>query len=73
MPLGAKKTSLLDYHFHQQIFNPTCLLGTFFLEFHPTRLANFLPYLFIWAYFFMKFTQNIHPTRLLGPTRLIGT
>jgi hypothetical protein len=29
--------------------------------------------LFIWAYFFMKFTQNIHPTRLLGPTCLIGT
>ena len=21
----------------------------------------------------MKFTQNIHPTRLFGPTRLIGT
>ena len=35
--------------------------------FHPTWLANFPPYLF------MKFSQNNHPTRLFGPTRLIGT
>ena len=30
-------------------------------------------YSFIWPYSLMKFTQNIHPPRLFGPTRLIGT
>ena len=48
-------------------------LAQLILFFHPTHLANFPPYLFIWPYFFMKFTQNINPTRLLGPTCLIGT
>ena len=28
---------------------------------------------FIWAYSFMKFAQNNHPTRLFGPTHLFGT
>ena len=28
---------------------------------------------FIWAYSFMKFAQNNHPTLLFGPTRLFGT
>ena len=28
---------------------------------------------FIWAYLFMKFAKNNHPTRLYGPTRLFGT
>ena len=28
---------------------------------------------FIWAYSFMKFAQNNHPTHLFGPTRLFGT
>ena len=32
----------------------------------------FPPCLFIRAYLFIIFTQNIHPTRLLGPT-LLGT
>ena len=28
---------------------------------------------FIWAYSFMKFAQNNHPTLLFGPTHLFGT
>ena len=28
---------------------------------------------FIWAYSFMKFAQNNHPTRLFGPTLFFGT
>ena len=28
---------------------------------------------FIWAYSFMKFAQNDHPTHLFGPTCLFGT
>ena len=67
--------SLLDYHFFNSylivIFK--FLLPPYSHFFHPTRLAKFLPYLFICAYFFMKFAQNIHPTRLFGPTHLIGT
>ena len=40
------------------------------------RRTNFQPYLhsvYIWLYSFMKFNQNNHPTRLFGPTCLIGT
>ena len=58
----------------QKIFYPTHLFG-------PTR-SHFLSYLiskfftllvYLAPTFFMKFAQNIHPTRLFGPTRLIGT
>ena len=44
---------------------------------------HLLPWVDVWedilkeatysALFFMKFTYNIHPTRLFGPTRLIAT
>ena len=44
---------------------------------HKTALL-FQPYCFsrislIWAYLFMKFTQNTHPTRLFGPTHGLRT
>ena len=58
---------------HYQIFQPTPLFGPNFFIFQPTQLANFPLNSFIWPYSFMKFTQNNHPTRLFGPTRLIGT
>ena len=37
------------------------------------KRTNFQPYSFIWPYSFMKCNQNNHPTRLFGPTCLIGT
>ena len=43
-------------------------LGLLFYEI----CSKYPPYLFIWDCSFMKFAQNIHPTRLFGPTRLIG-
>ena len=39
----------------------------------PNKLTLFPPYLFIWAYSFMKFTQNNRPTLLFGPSCLFGT
>ena len=47
--LGAKYTSILDYHF--KCFSPTLLvyLALLFLIFHPSQLANFPLYLFIWS------------------------
>ena len=41
--------------------------------FHPTWLANFPSYSFIWAHSFMRFAQNSHPTFLFCPTRVFGT
>ena len=43
-------------------------LGLLFYEI----CSKYPPYSFIWACSFMKFAQNIHPTRLFGPTCLIG-
>ena len=55
---------------------PTHLFGPTRSHFPPYLISKFstlLVYLVHWSYSFMKFTQNIHPTRLFGPTRLIGT
>ena len=55
---------------------PTHLFGPTRSHFPPYLISKFstlLVYLVHWSYSFMKFTQNIHPTCLFGPTRLIGT
>ena len=65
------------YLLDQQISYPT--IGHFFWNStnnKPTYLTFSYfppPYLFIWAYSFMKFAKNIHPTCLFRPTFLIGT
>jgi hypothetical protein len=56
---------------YSHFFHPTYLISKFPTPLVYLGLAS--PYSFIWAYLSMKFAQNIHPTRLFGPTRLIGT
>ena len=48
-------------------------MSTFHKWVGPNELSLFPPYSFIWAYSFMKFALNNHPTLLLGPTCLFGT
>ena len=52
---------------------PNKRVGWLFWTYFISKLANFQPYLFIWAYSFMKFAQNNHPTLLFCPTCLFGT
>ena len=84
-----ESTRLAFSYFFPSFFYPTRLAFLHFFTtphanfFHPTWLANFPPYLFIrhcfsrisliTAYSFIKCTQNTRPTRLFGPTCLIGT
>ena len=37
------------------------------------NVPKFLPYTFIWPYMFIDFLKDVLPTRLFGPTLVLGT
>ena len=58
---------------HSQ-FEPTFSLKDVLIHLHVySNVPNFQSYTFIWPYMFINFLKKFLPTRLFGPTLVLGT